>query len=116
MGVAITLLRTAAIVGAGLLTNHQTHQAVDTASAVKTNIKKNATGVFVILFLRDLLRSLIVTFFIGVASIVATVALENEALLRAASYFSAAMFCLIAILTAVLFAGVKELGKDISAL
>jgi hypothetical protein len=112
MGVAIELLRTAAIVGAGVLTNHQTHQAVDTTHGIVENLKKNATNIFMLLFFRDVLRSLIVIFFISVAAIVATSALNDTALFRAAGYFAIAVLALIGVLTALVYSRVKALGRE----
>jgi hypothetical protein len=116
MGVAIALLRTAAVVGVGLLTNQQTRRAASTGLDVAENVKKNAAGVFLVLFLRDILRSLIVVFFIGVAAIVACAVLQIEPLLRAAWAFTGSVFLVAVIVTAVLFAKVKTLGNSLTAM
>jgi|GEM_PF-5212106 len=114
MAVGMTLLRTAAIVGANWITHSQgteVQKAKDSHLAVV--LKKNASSIFILLFLRDVIRSLLVVGFIGVGAMAATFSLENDPLFRASCFFSLAVLCVVVILALVALGNVKKLGDDI---
>jgi len=111
MGLALDILKTAALVGANLVQNQvqQGPQAPE-KPGIMDMLKKNASKVFGLLFLRDVVRSLLVTMFLGLAAMAATATLDNEGLFRAASFFTLAVFLLVCVLTGVAAAMVKTLG------
>lgn len=114
MGIALDILKTAALVGANLLQGQAQGAPpvpqVPQGPSMLDMLKKNASKVYGLLFLRDVIRSLLVTMFLGVAAIVATWSIDNGSLLRAASFFTLAVFLLVAILAGIALATVKSLG------